>query len=121
MVKDKPLFNQLAKGFLSYISGCDIAGFNILDFDAPLLLEEFDRAGLVWDYSTARFFDSFRIFREKEKRDLTAAVKFYTGEDHGKAHDAGEDVKMTAAVFYAQLKRYPDLEEMAPNQLADFC
>lgn len=121
MVKDKPLFKQIVKGLLEYCKGCDFCGFNILDFDVPLLSEEITRAGFTWNIEGVKFFDSFRIFRDKEKRDLAAAVKFYTGKDHKGGHDAGEDIAATANVFHAQLLLYPDLGEMSPEQLAEYC
>lgn len=121
MVKDKPLFKQIAKGLLEYLDGCDVAGFNILDFDLPLLDEEFRRAGLVWQTNDINFFDSCRIFRNMEKRDLEAAVKFYTGKEHTGAHDAAADIAATEDVFFAQLNKYPDLKEMDRVELAIFC
>lgn len=121
MVKDKPLFKQIAKGLIDYLAGCNIAGFNILDFDIPLLDEEFRRAGLIWQTNDIHIFDSCRIFRNKEKRDLAAAVKFYTGREHVEAHDAGVDIAATEAVFFSQLGRYGDLDQMSDEQLAEFC
>lgn len=121
MVKDTPTFKQIAKGFLEYLNGCDIAGFNILDFDLPLLDEEFRRAGLVWQTNNINFFDSCRIFRNKERRDLASAVKFYTGGEHTNAHDAGADIAATENVFFAQLEEYPDLQELSSEELAAFC
>lgn len=120
MVKDAPTFKQFAKGAEQYFNGCDLAGFNILQFDVPLLSEEFNRVGIKWPDPKTKVADAFHIFREKEKRDLAAAVKFYCGKDHTDAHDAGADVLATVDVLTSQIKKY---EELAPDMqtLHSFC
>ena len=42
-VKDCPTFKQYAKSLANYLEGCDIAGYNSINFDIPLLAEEFER------------------------------------------------------------------------------
>ncbi|HAP29511.1 MAG TPA: DNA polymerase III subunit epsilon, partial [Porphyromonadaceae bacterium] len=46
-------------------------------FDVPMLSEEFARAGVDFDFSSARFIDVQNIFHKKEQRTLTAAYRFY--------------------------------------------
>ncbi len=41
-----------------------------------------------------------------EKRDLTAAYKFYCGKDHTNAHGAEADTLATVEVFNAQIEKY---------------
>jgi DNA polymerase-3 subunit epsilon len=53
--------------------------------------------------------DAMRIFHACERRDLSAAVQFYLGRNHGRAHSAAADVLATAEVLDAMLSRYPDL------------
>ena len=50
-----------------------------------------------------------RIFRHFERRDLSAAVRFYLGREMQDAHHASSDTRATVEVFKAQLDRYPDL------------
>jgi DNA polymerase III subunit epsilon len=50
-VKDKPTFKEVAKDYARFFEGADLAGFNILKFDVPMLVEEFLRAGVDFDYS----------------------------------------------------------------------
>ena len=40
-VKDAPFFKDLGKSIVKFLEGCDLAGFNILKFDVPMLVEEF--------------------------------------------------------------------------------
>lgn len=108
-VVGKPKFVEIAQEVLDFISGCDLVGYNILRYDAPLLLTEFSRAGIQWDYSKARFIDALRIARRREKRDLTWAMKFYCDEDHAEAHGAMADAEAALKVLLAQSVRYEDL------------
>ena len=47
-VVGEPTFRQIANSMLKFFEGCDIAGFNSNRFDVPLLIEEFNRAGLAF-------------------------------------------------------------------------
>lgn len=106
-VKDEPLFAKLAPSLALILTGCDLAGYNILRFDLPLLAEEFLRSNvdLPFDENT-KTVDAMKIFHKYERRDLTAAVKFYCGEDHSQAHAAEADVIATESVLSAQIDRY---------------
>ncbi len=108
-VSDAPALDAIAAEVIAHLAGCDLAGFNALRFDLPLLAEELLRVGLEWDSSAARVVDVQRIFHKKEPRDLSAAVRFYLKRDHARAHDALADVEATADVLLAQLAHYPDL------------
>lgn len=119
MVKDKPKFSQYAKSLFDFFNGSDYAGFNIIGFDVPILSEEFARCGIEWPAKDTLFFDAFHVFREKEKRDLTNAVKFYCNCDHTEAHNAMADVKATRLVMLAQMTCYEDLNPV--DKYADFC
>lgn len=77
MVANEPPFRDRAKAFLAVIDGCDIAGFNSNKFDIPLLYNEFQRAGIVWDFSKHLMIDAGNLFKILEPRTLTAAVKHY--------------------------------------------
>jgi DNA polymerase-3 subunit epsilon len=121
MVRDKPNFKQISKSLHEYLDGCHICGFNICNFDVPLLSEEFARVGIEWPRPGTLFIDTYRIFAEKEKRDLAGAVKFYLKAEHVDAHDAAGDILATGAVLFEQLRYYPDLGAMNLNQLHAFC
>lgn len=109
-VKDKPTFKELAKDYAKLLEGSDLAGFNILKFDVPMLVEEFLRAGVEFDYSRKRIIDAQKIFHLMEKRTLSAAFKFYTNEDMQQAHSAEADADATLKVLLAQIERYENQE-----------
>ncbi|MDE6831962.1 MAG: 3'-5' exonuclease, partial [Muribaculaceae bacterium] len=116
-VRHEPTFKQRAKELAKIFMGCDIAGFNSNRFDMPLLVEEFDRAGVDFDYSKAHFIDVQTIFHKKEPRTLVAAYRYYCNKELEGAHSANADTRATLEVLKAQLDRYEDLprdmEELA--------
>lgn len=105
-VKDKPTFKEVAKEYVKFMEGCDLAGFNILKFDMPMLVEEFLRADVEFDYSRKKLIDAQRIFHLMEKRTLSAAVKFYLNRELESAHSAEADTQATVDVLLAQVERY---------------
>ncbi len=105
-VKDAPTFKQVAKELANFLEGSDFAGFNILGFDIPLLVEEFLRAGVDFSLKNRRFIDAQRIFHLMEPRDLSAAYKFYCGKNLENAHTAKADVQATFEVLQAQIDLY---------------
>ena len=109
-ISDKPTFKEVAKDYAKFLEGCDLSGFNILKFDVPLLVEEFLRSGVEFDYSRRRIIDSQRIFHFMEKRNLSAAVKFYCNRDLAGAHSAAADAEAAMHVLMSQVERYQDQE-----------
>lgn len=120
MVKGCPTFQQIAPRVLEVFKNCDLAGYNILGFDIPLLTEEFARAGLVFDTQNSRVLDAQRIFHKKVPRDLPAALAYYCGEMHLDAHDAMADVQATVRVLEGQFERYADLPRDM-ERLDEYC
>ncbi|MBQ0025507.1 MAG: 3'-5' exonuclease [Bacteroidales bacterium] len=105
-VKDEPTFRQLAKSLALWMEGCDIAGYNSLKFDIPMLAEEFLRAGVDFDFRKRKLVDVQNIFHKKEQRTLKAAYMFYCEKDLEKAHSAEADTMATYEVLEAQLDKY---------------
>lgn len=107
-VKDAPVFEQIAKQYFIFLDECDLAGFNSTRFDFPILLEEFHRAGVIFDVSNRKFVDVQRIYHNLEPRNLAAAYKYYCEMELTNAHSAMADVKATYEILKAQLNRYPE-------------
>lgn len=95
----KKLMSFHAVEIKDFIANSDLAGFNCLNYDVPLLWEECHRT-------------------------LTAALKFYCGVDHTGAHGAVADVRATIDVLEAQVagEKYvvvtPNIYSLAPGELA---
>jgi DNA polymerase-3 subunit epsilon len=113
-----PLDQAEANRILDFIKGCDLLSFNGTRFDAIMLWEELNRAGVEWDTSDVQHIDAFGIFQIHEPRNLPAALRFYCDREHTEAHDAMGDVEATLAVFEAQTERYTDLWDMDVAALA---
>jgi DNA polymerase III subunit epsilon len=109
MVKDAPVFKEVAHELKQMLDGCDIAGYNSNRFDIPMLVEEFLRAEVDFDMKGRRLLDVQNIFHKMEQRTLSAAYKFYCNKVLDGAHSAEIDATATHEILIAQLQRYPDL------------
>ncbi len=109
-VANKPTFKEIAKEYVKFFEGADLAGFNILKFDVPMLVEEFLRVGVEFDYSRKKLIDAQKIFHMMEKRTLSAAFKFYCSKEMTDAHSAEADTQATMDVLLAQIERYENQE-----------
>jgi DNA polymerase III subunit epsilon len=108
-VADCPSFAALAPAVLAVLENADLAGYNILRYDIPMLVEEFARAGVAFDVDSRRVVDVQRIYHRREPRDLSAALAYYCNAEHVDAHGAEADVDATIRILEAQLDRYTDL------------
>lgn len=126
MVRDAPRFEEKALMYFDFVKGCDLGGFNLLNYDVPLLAEEFYRAGINWllqddkGNPLVNILDAGNIMKKKEERTLVAAYRFYCGKELVNAHSAEADTLATAEVLAAQLARYPDLGNMPFEEVAEF-
>lgn len=118
-VKESPTFNEVARSLAKEFEGCDLAGYNSVRFDIPILAEEFLRAGVDIDLKRRKFVDVQVIFMKMEQRTLSAAYKFFVGKDLVDAHSALADTLATYEVLQAQLDRYSNLENDV-GKLAEF-
>lgn len=118
-VKDAPTFNEVAKSLARDFEGCDLAGYNSVRFDIPLLAEEFLRSGVDIDLKRRKFVDVQVIFMKMEPRTLSAAYKFFVNKELSNAHSAEADTMATYEVLQAQLDRYSNLENDI-GKLAEF-
>jgi DNA polymerase-3 subunit epsilon len=109
-VKDKPTFKEVAREYARFFEGADLAGFNILKFDVPMLVEEFLRADVEFDYNRKKIIDSQKIFHLMEKRTLSAAYKFYCQKEMMNAHSAESDTEASMEVLLSQIEKYEDQE-----------
>lgn len=109
MVKDAPIFKQVAQELKQMMDGCDLAGYNSNRFDIPLLMEEFLRAQVEFDMKNRKLVDVQNIFHKMEPRTLGAAYRFYCNKTLEGAHSAEVDASATLEILEAQLERYPEL------------
>lgn len=110
-VADCPTFADVALEILTFFEGCDLGGFAAGYFDVQILQEEFLRCGIKTFAPESRaMLDAQKIYHKREPRDLTAALKFYCGQNLGEnAHSAFADAEATLEVLIGQFERYEDL------------
>ena len=109
MIKDAPVFRQVANEIKQFLENCDIGGYNSNRFDVPILMEEFLRIGMEWDVRGRKLLDVQKIFHMMEQRTLGAAYKFYCEKNLDGAHGAEVDAQATYEVLQAQVKKYEQL------------
>lgn len=119
-VEHAPPFEVIVARVAEYIAGRTLVGFNILNFDLPILAEEMCRVGVAFDWQSFTVIDCGTIFKKKEERTLAAAVQFYCGQPLVDAHNALSDAIATAKVMEGQMAAYPDLAKMDAKALAEF-
>ena len=109
-VANAPTFKEVAKKLAAFLEGCDLAGYNAIKFDIPVLAEEFLRINIDFNFLKRRYVDAQVIFHKKEQRTLSAAYQFYCNKNLEGAHGSKADTAATYEVLKAQLDRYSDLE-----------
>ena len=134
-VKDEDLVNcpkfiEVLPEVAEWLEGSDLAGFNSVKFDLPMLAEEIERVREYCntrlsdpkshdkaaemlaridkiDLHESKMVDVQTIYHHMEPRNLRAAYRFYCGgEDFENAHTAEADTLATYEVLKAQLDRY---------------
>jgi len=107
-LKNKPTFEKIAKKLYRFFQKCDVSGYNILNFDIPILQRQFIECGYTW--KTKNVIDCYRIFKEQVPHTLDGAIKYYSRllskpVTFG-AHDAYQDVLASSFVLWEQLSRH---------------
>jgi DNA polymerase III subunit epsilon len=105
-VKDAPYFRQVAQEAFDFLAGCDLGGFNIERFDLPLLERDFSEASIRFEWKERKIYDAQKVFHLNEKRDLTAAYKFYCEKDLAGAHSALADSEAVLEILHKQVEKY---------------
>lgn len=119
-VKDAPRLGDLVADMQDLFDDADLGGYNVKNFDIPLLQAEFARIGLSIDTEHIKIVDAMQIFRIKEPRTLTAAYKKFCGKELEDAHDAMADIKASLAVLEGQMKMYDDIPGSV-EEIHEFC
>lgn len=114
-VKDCPTFREDAKKLKKIFENKIIITYNGLVFDIPILLNEFERAGVELNLSD-NIIDVYRIEKKLHPTTLSNTYKHYTGKELEGAHDAMADIHATNTVLEYQieeiLNQYSDDEKI---------
>ena len=116
-VADAPVFAAYAKGLAEHLEGCDLAGFGVERFDAPLLVEEFKRCGVEFSLEGRAVVDAMAIFHRLEPRDLAAAYRKYAEGELPSPPEEETAARAAAEVLVGELAGNRDLPR-SPRRLA---
>lgn len=105
-VKDAPRFRDIAQEVFRFLDDCDLGGFNVERFDLPLLERELTECGIKFEWTKRGIYDAQKVYHLHERRDLSAAYKFYCEKDLKDAHSALADTQATLDVLVAQVQKY---------------
>lgn len=98
-------WSEVAPQLDPLLEAADLAGYNILAYDWPLLKAEYERIGRsIPRLKSRRIIDAYRLEQALRPRTLSAVYRRRTGKSLGNdAHDAGADVGATDAVLQDQI------------------
>jgi DNA polymerase III epsilon subunit-like protein len=98
MVKDKPIFKDIAQEIYDLLKKQFVCGYNIMQFDLPILYRELENAGITDLLPLEGIIDLWRFFKFskcKSSKNLTNAYTYYTGKiPDREIHDAVKDAEM---------------------------
>ncbi len=102
-----PRFEEVADDLTLLLADSDLAGYNAVKFDLPVLRNEFGRIGRPFPAPPdAVVLDAFEILRHHEQRNLAWALDYYLGREVPDAHRAMADVMATEDIMREQILRY---------------
>lgn len=94
----------------------DVAGYNILRFDLPILDRQLREAGYCDIFKRSYIVDSFDLYRKHHPRTLERAYLQYTGNKIKNAHTAVGDTVASCRILSTQLEiEKKDIKEIASS------
>ena len=107
MVADAPAFSDVASRLVALMRDADVAGYNLSNFDLPMLEAEFRRCGLPMPGPEDRaVIDPLEILKKHEVRTLAWAYAFYMGKPLEEGHRSMQDTEAAIEILRAQIRRY---------------
>lgn len=119
-VKHAKSFVEVGQEVIDFIGDSHLGGWNINLYDFPLLINEFARHNLNFDYASRKVIDGKVIFSRIQNHSLKTASRYYLNEDQRDAHQAVADVETTVKVFKKQLEQHSSLPNTVEG-LDQFC
>jgi DNA polymerase-3 subunit epsilon len=111
-VKNEPTFREKANELWDVFIDCYYGGFNVINYDLPMLRREFLRVGMDFTYAVTQIIDSKIIYHYMEPRTLSAAYRYYCHKELLDAHSALADIEATGDIFVKQLEMYEELRDL---------
>lgn len=111
-VEGEPKFRDKAQEIWDIFNNCYYGGFNIINFDLPILRREFVRIGMDFSYDVSQIIDSRVIFWFMVPRNLSSAYKYFCNKEFKAEKNALADVEVTAEILLKQLERYSEFDDI---------
>ena len=108
VIECKP-FIAYAKALHDYLEGCDLAGFGIRSFHLRVLREEFETAGIEFDYKNRIVVDAMEIYHRLDPRNIDHAYRRFVGGEFDRTSSPDATVNAARAILHGELAQYPDL------------
>lgn len=99
-------FEDSCDELFDFFKGCDLGGYNCINFDIPILFEEFSRCNKKPNWFNINIIDSYNLLNKFETRKLNDVYKRFFGKDIENSHRASDDIEATIKVFEKQLDVY---------------
>jgi DNA polymerase-3 subunit epsilon len=109
-------FGDVAGELCCWIGDSDLAGYNIMVFDLPLLVEEFGRAGIEFSINDKHIVDLYKIYRTLKPANLESVYREYVGGSFD-AHDAAGD---SMATYQIAIKLFSKESERVGTSVLDW-
>jgi DNA polymerase-3 subunit epsilon len=110
-VKGMPKFKDKAHELWDIFWDCYYSGFNIVNFDLPMLRREFLRVGMDFDYDIKRVIDTKEIFRYMVPSTMSLAYEYYSKKSFSKSHSAMSDTEAAIDILSMQLEKYKEARD----------
>ena len=107
IAKTFPTFHHIVKSILLFIHGCDIAGYNILRYDLPILKEHIDICRVKYKMDASlnlngvAIVDAYLLYKSIRSLSLASAYWEFMGKDLVGAHTSIADTEATIEVLDA--------------------
>lgn len=106
VVIGQPTFKDRSQEIWEIFYNCYYSGFNIMNFDLPILRREFARIGMDFDYDVKQIIDTKELFQYMEPRTISMAYSYYCGKEYSKERDALAQTEAATEILIKQLEKY---------------
>ncbi|MFH0840727.1 MAG: 3'-5' exonuclease [bacterium] len=101
-----PTFKMKSKELWGIFSDCYYSGFNVGNFDLPVLRREFLRVGMDLDYPEEMVIDIKDIYHYMEPRTLSGTYHYYCKKDYDNTLNTQQNVNASAEILFEQARKY---------------
>tara|TARA_Y100000034_G_scaffold133967_1_gene201087 strand:+ start:3863 stop:4606 length:744 start_codon:yes stop_codon:yes gene_type:complete len=106
MVKDAPVFKDVATPLFTFIQNTTIVGYSVKRFDWPMLVQHFYKADIEVNAEEFSVLDLREVYMKEEPRTLAGAYKHFLNKEKSL-----DDAQAMVEIFSAQNDKYSHLKD----------